>query len=384
MEVYLDNAATSYPKPEAVYQAMDHFMREVGANPGRSGHRRSLAAGRIVLAAREKVAQLLHAPDPTQIVFALNITDSLNMAIKGLVRPGDHVLTTSMEHNSVLRPLTALRNRGVIELTTVPCSVTGELAPELVAAAIRPNTAMIVLTHASNVVGTILPVTEVGQLAREQGICLVVDGAQGAGHLPVDVAAIGADIYAFTGHKSLLGPQGTGGMYVRPGLRITPWREGGTGSQSEQDVHPDFMPDCLEAGTANTVGIAGLAAGVSFLLDEGVEQIRTREERLTQRLIDGLSQYPAVTVYGPRDAARVTPVVSFTVDGMDGAEVGFRLDQEYGIACRTGLHCAPHAHKTIGTFPGGTVRFSLGCFNTTAEMDYAVHAVGEIIRTAGQ
>lgn len=379
MEVYFDNPATSWPKPEAVYQAVDRFLREVGANPGRSGHRRSLAAGRIVYEAREAVAELMHAPDPAAIVFTLNVTDSLNLAMKGILKPGDHVITTSMEHNSVMRPLTALRNKGVIELTELPCSPAGELDPAAVGKAMQGNTRMIVMSHASNVVGTIQPVQAVAALARERGVLTLIDGAQSAGSIPVDVRELDVDIYAFTGHKGLLGPQGTGGMYIREGIAIEPWREGGTGSRSEEDLQPDFLPDSLEAGTANTVGLAGLAAGVRYVRAEGVEKIQAHEQNLFGRLLDGMRQYESVIVYGPHDPKKATPVLSFNVAGMDGAEIGFRLDRDYNIACRTGLHCAPHAHKTIGSFPEGTVRFGLSHFNTLEEVDYVVSAVGAII-----
>lgn len=383
MEVYFDNPATSWPKPEAVYQAMDHFMREVGANPGRSGHRRSLAAGRIVYEAREEVARLLNAPDPAGIVFTMNVTDSLNLAMKGILRSGDHVITTGMEHNSVLRPLTALRNKGIIELTEAACSPVGELDPAEVGKAVKKNTRMVVMSHASNVVGAIQPVEAVAAIAREEGIITLIDGAQSAGSIPVDVQALSVDLYAFTGHKGLLGPQGTGGLYVREGINIGAWREGGTGSRSELDVQPDFLPDSLEAGTANTVGLAGLAAGVRFVRTEGVGKILAYERQLLKQLLDGLQQHERVRVYGPRDPAKLTPVVSCNIVGMDGGDVGFRLDRDYNIACRTGLHCAPHAHKTIGTYPQGTIRFGLSYFNTTAEVDYVVSAIGDIITQAG-
>lgn len=375
--IYLDNAATSWPKPESVYQAMDRFMRGVGASPGRSGHRLSIAAGHIALEAREAVAQLLSIDDPLRTVFTSNVTAALNLALKGLLRPGDHAITTSVEHNSVIRPLRALEAQGVA-VTVVECRPDGRLDPEGIELAIRPNSRLVVVNHASNVVGTVLPVQDIATVASRHNCWLVVDAAQTLGAYPVSVE--GVDILAFTGHKALYGPQGTGGLYIRRGLEETlePLYEGGTGSRSSQQRQPDFLPDKYESGTPNTVGLAGLAAGVHFVLEQGVEAIRAHEERLTRLLIDGLRSIPGVQVYGTGDASRQVAVVSFNVDGLAPSEVGRLLDEDFGVLCRVGLHCSPLAHQTIGTFPAGAVRFSLGWFNSAADVERAVDAVRRI------
>ncbi len=383
--IYLDNAATSWPKPPPVLAAMVRFLTEVGANPGRSGHRLSVEAGRIVYTAREAVAELFHAPDPLRVVFGPNATEGINLALRGLLRPGDHVVTSSMEHNSVMRPLRALEREGV-EVTVVPCSPEGVLDPQAVLAALRPNTRLVVLNHASNVTGTLLPVAEVGRAlrGRPQGSpLLLVDAAQSGGAIPIDMQADGIDLLAFTGHKSLYGPTGTGGLIIGERVPLEEFRpliRGGTGSRSEQEEQPDFLPDMCESGTLNAVGLAGLEAGVRWVLEWGVEAIRAHEVALSQRLSDGLREIPGVTVYGPADARLRTAVVSFNIAGMEPSEVGGRLDEEYGIMCRVGLHCAPAAHRTIGTFPSGTVRFALGAFNTREEVDAALRAVARLAR----
>ncbi|MGQ9467446.1 MAG: aminotransferase class V-fold PLP-dependent enzyme [Anaerolineae bacterium] len=381
--IYLDNAATSWPKPPQVLAAMVRFLTEVGANPGRSGHRLSVEAGRVVYAAREAVAELFHAPDPLRVVFGMNATEGLNLALRGLLRPGDHVVTSSMEHNSVMRPLRALEREG-ISVTVVACSPEGSLDPRAVLEALRPETRLVVLNHASNVTGTLLPVAEVGRaLHRMRGPLLVVDAAQSGGAVSIDVQADGIDLLAFTGHKSLYGPMGTGGLIIGERVPLGEFRpllRGGTGSRSEREEQPDFLPDMCESGTPNGVGLAGLEAGVRWVLEQGVEAIRAHEMALTQRLIEGLSAIPGVTVYGTRDPERQTAVVSFNIAGMEPSEVGMRLDEEYGIMCRVGLHCAPAAHRTIGTFPAGTVRFALGAFNTPEEVDAALRAVARLAR----
>ncbi|MDH7489550.1 MAG: aminotransferase class V-fold PLP-dependent enzyme [Anaerolineae bacterium] len=382
--IYFDNAATSWPKPPEVAEAMMHFLRDVGANPGRSGHRTAVESGRIVYAAREAVCELVNAPDPLRVAFTANVTVALNMALWGLLRPGEHVITSSMEHNSVMRPLRALERKGV-QLTVVRCSAEGLLNPADVEGAIRPNTRMIVLNHASNVAGTILPVREAGRIARAHNLFLLVDAAQTAGAYPIDVGADHIDLLAFTGHKSLLGPMGTGGLVVGPRVDVSqmePLICGGTGSRSEREEQPDFLPDMLESGTPNAVGIAGLEAGIRWVLGRGVDAIRAHEMALAQRAIDGLRAIPGVTVYGPLDAARQTATVSFNIAGMEPSEAGLRLDEEHGILCRVGLHCAPAAHKTLGTFPVGTVRFGMGVFNTADEVDAAVAAVANLAREA--
>lgn len=379
--IYLDNAATSWPKPEAMLAAMIAHQRLAGGNPGRSGHRWSLAAGRTVYETREGLARLFNIADPLRIVFTSNGTEALNIALLGLLHPGDHVVTTGMEHNSVMRPLRHLASRGV-ELTVAPCSPRGELDPRDVERALRPHTRAVILTHASNVTGTILPVAEVAAIARGRGIVTCLDAAQSAGALPIDVAALGIDLLAFTGHKSLYGPQGTGGLYIREGLdrEIAPLLRGGTGSFSEREEQPDFLPDRYESGTPNAIGLAGLGAGVDFVLATGVAAIRAREESLTRRFLDRLAGLgEEVTLYGPCNATQRTAVVSFNVAGVSPSEAALFLDERYGILCRPGLHCAPAAHRTIGSFPAGTVRFSFGFFNTEAQVDQAAAAVAALL-----
>ncbi len=383
--IYFDNAATSWPKPPGVAEAMTRYLNEIGANPGRSGHRLAVEAARVVYGAREAIAMLFNAPDPLRVVFGANVTEAINLALRGLLRPGDHVITSSMEHNSVMRPLRALEREGV-QVTVVPCSPQGSLDPAAVEQAIQSNTVMIALNHASNVVGTLLPVAEVGRIARRHNVLLLVDAAQTAGAYPIDVQADAIDLLAFTGHKSLYGPMGTGGLIIGERVdveRIEPLRRGGTGSRSEREEQPEFLPDKCESGTPNAVGLAGLGASLRWVMERGVDNIRAHEVTLTQQLIHGLRAIPGVTVYGGLDANRQTATVSFNIAAIDGSivapsEVGLRLDDEYAVLCRVGLHCAPAAHKTLGTFPVGTVRFGLGAFNTAQEVEAALDAVRQL------
>ncbi len=380
--IYLDNAATSFPKPPQVVDAIVHFLTKIGANAGRSGHRLSVEAGRIIYETREALAELFHIPDPLRIVFGHNVTEMLNLVLRGFLRPGDHVVTSSMEHNSVMRPLRALEREGV-EVTVVPCSPEGLLDPVELERALRPNTRLIVLNHASNVTGTILPVREAGRIARRYGTFLLVDAAQTAGAYPIDAEADGIDFLAFTGHKGLFGPTGTGGLYIGPRVlleELRPLKRGGTGSRSELEEQPDFLPDKYESGTQNAAGLAGLGAGVRFILETGVEEIRRHEMELTALLLEGLSSIERVRLYGPQDLSSRVGIVSFNIEGMEPSEVALALDEEFGIMCRPGLHCAPSAHKTIGTFPRGTVRFSVGFFNTREEVEKAIEAVKKIAR----
>lgn len=379
--IYFDNAATSWPKPATVVEAMSHFVTEVGASPGRSAHRLSIEAGRIIYETREALAQLFNVDDPLRIVFGLNVTEALNVALLGLLRPGDHVVTSSMEHNSLMRPLRALEEEGVIEIGVVRCSPEGFLDPDDLEAGIRLNTKMIALNHGSNVVGSLLPVAKAGSIASDYGILLLVDAAQTAGAYPLDMKSMRIDLLAFTGHKALFGPQGTGGLCI--GERVDaddlkPLKRGGTGSRSEREEQPRFLPDMCESGTPNTVGLAGLRVGVEFVLEHGVEEIRIHEVELTRRLIAGLLDIPDVTLYGGHDAEMQIATVSFNVEGLAPSEVGPMLDEGYEIMSRVGLHCAPAAHRTIGTFPVGTVRFGLSLFNTPEQVDTAVEAVREI------
>jgi len=378
--VYMDNAATSWPKPPCVVESIVSFINEVGANPGRSAHRLSIESGRIVYNTREAIAELFGAPDPLSVVFGLNVTEALNLAIRGLLSSGDHVITGSLEHNSMMRPLRAMEQEGV-EITLAPCSKEGFLDPVDIEKAIRPNTTLIALNHASNVVGALLPISEVGRIARKHGLLFLVDAAQTGGAYPVDMQSSSVDLLAFTGHKSLLGPMGTGGLIV--GERVNtglmkPLKRGGTGSYSEHEEQPDFLPDIYESGTPNVAGLAGLNAGVRWIMERTVESIRAHEVLLTQRMIDGLAAIPGVTIYGSRNARLQAPIISLEIEGIEVSEAGFRLDEEYNILCRVGLHCSPAAHRTIGTFPTGTLRFSLGIFNTEEDVDAAIDAVARL------
>jgi cysteine desulfurase/selenocysteine lyase len=381
--IYLDNAATSWPKPEAVYLAMDSLMRNTGASPGRSGHLMSLTAARIIHETREALCELFSIPDPSHMVFTSNATEALNLAIRGLLHIGDHAITSSLEHNSVMRPLRALEKKGV-EVSVVNCAADGSLDPGDIERAIRPYTKLIVLTHASNVVGTLLPVAKVGRIARDHGIPLLVDAAQSAGCYPIDVEAMNIDLLAFSGHKSLFGPQGTGGLYIRQGIesRLEPLKYGGTGSYSEHEDQPDFLPDKYESGTPNTVGLAGLGAGVRFVMQEGLANIRKKEERLAKLLLDGLAAIPGVTRYGNGDPGERVAIVSFNISRLPPSEVALQLEEDFRIMCRPGLQCSPVAHKTMGTFPQGSVRLSPGHFNSGHDVERTLEAVRQIARKA--
>jgi cysteine desulfurase/selenocysteine lyase len=380
--IYLDHAATSWPKPPAVLQAMTDYLERAGGNPGRSGHRLSIAAARYVYDTRAALAELFHAPDPLRIVFTLNVTYALNLAIRGLVRPGDHVVTSGIEHNSVMRPLRALEKQGVV-LSLVQCRQDGTLDSEKMRQAITPGTRLVVVNHASNVMGTILPITDIAQMAHKAGAWLLVDAAQTAGTLPIDVGAMGIDLLAFTGHKGLQGPPGTGGLVIgsqMPAEDLVPLVRGGTGSRSEFEEQPDMLPDKYESGTQNGVGIAGLGAGIKWVLERNVDSIQEHELELATALADGLRAIKGVTVYGPCDRKLSVAVVSCRVDGVRVSNIGLRLDDEFDILCRVGLHCAPAAHKTLGTFPEGTVRLAPGVFTS---MDDIRTTVGAFQKMAG-
>jgi len=380
--LYFDNAATSWPKPPEVAAAMLRFMQEVGANPGRSGHRFSIEAGRVVEATRERVCALFNAPDPLRVVFGANVTEALNLVLYGLLRPGDHVITSSMEHNAMMRPLRYLEQQG-LDLTILPCRPDGTLDIGLLQPAIRKNTVLLALNHASNVAGTLLPIAEAGRIARQHGLLMLVDTAATAGAVPIDMDADAIDLLAFTGHKSLLGPTGTGGLLigerVDPG-RLRPLIRGGTGSRSEYEEQPEFLPDRFESGTLNAVGLAGLNAGIGWILERGVSALQAELREKTQALIDGLKSIPRLQVHGTHDARRQTACISFNIDGLSPSEAGFRLDEEFDLQVRIGLHCAPAAHRTLDTFPGGGIRFAPGVFTTPADIERALDAVWQIAR----
>jgi len=359
---------------------MVRFLAEVGATPGRSGHRLSLEAGRIVLDVREKVARLFNAAGPLRVVLTCNATEALNLVLTGLLRPGDHVLATGLEHNSVMRPLSRLAGEGVV-VSPLSHGPDGALDLDDVRAAMRGGPRLVVVNHASNVTGRVQPVAEIAELAHERGALVLVDAAQSAGCVPIDIERDGIDFLAFPGHKSLYGPQGTGGLVFGRNAdhrAIRPLKTGGTGSRSEHLVHPEGLPDRFEAGTPNAVGLAGLGAGLDFVLAEGVDRIRDHEEALCVRLVVGLSRIPGVLLHGLAQPGSRTATVSFTMEGLPVSQVGLSLDEEFGVLARVGLHCAPEAHRTTGTFPSGTVRFSLGRFNTTEHVDAAVAAVAAL------
>ncbi|MDO9087253.1 MAG: aminotransferase class V-fold PLP-dependent enzyme [Anaerolineaceae bacterium] len=380
--IYFDSAATSWPKPPGVAAAMLDYLERVGANPGRSGHRASIEAGRIMYQTRELVAETFNCNDPMRVAFTLNITQAINLVLQRLLKPGDHVLTSSMEHNSVMRPLRALEHEGV-ELNCVACDVEGKLNPVDLEKLILPHTRLIVLNHASNVSGTILPLREVAEITRKHNILLLVDAAQTAGVLPIDIQADQIDFLTFTGHKSLYGPTGTGGVIFGERVDIEmvrPLTRGGTGSRSEREEQPDFLPDRFESGTQNVVGLAGLGASLKWLQELGISELRLQEEELCAYLLHGLKGIPGITIYGPKESIQQTATVAINLAGYSPAELGLILDDEYGILCRAGLHCAPAAHRTLGTFPTGSVRISLGAFHQKRDIDSVLQALQNISR----
>lgn len=379
--IYLDHAATSWPKPPAVVQAMAEFLVDAGGNPGRSGHRLSIAAGRVVYDAREAVAELFGVTDPLRVIFTQNATHALNLALNGLLRAGDRVVTTGIEHNAVMRPLRWLERQGVT-IDVAPCMSDGALDLEAYRAALRTPARLVVANHASNVMGTLLPVSDMVRDAHTAGAYFLLDAAQTAGCVPLDMRSLGVDLLAFTGHKGLYGPPGTGGLILGHSFdtaALEPLQRGGTGSRSESEEQPPDLPDRYESGTPNGVGIAGLGAGIRWVLSQGVDAIRAHERALTNLLLTGLSELPGVRCYGPADAGRRTGVISFTVAGRRVSEIGLRLDEEHGVLARVGLHCAPAAHRTLGTFPEGTIRFAVGADTTDADIRIAVQAVRQVI-----
>jgi cysteine desulfurase / selenocysteine lyase len=381
--IYLDHAATSWPKPKEVIAAMSDFHERAGGNPGRSGHRLSIEAGRIVYNARETLAEFFNVSDPLKLVFTANATQAINLCLYGLLRPGDHIIASSIEHNAVMRPLSDLASKGV-RLSIIPCDRDGSIDPEAVRQAMRSNTKLVAMTHASNVAGTILPIAVIAAIAHQSKALLLVDAAQTAGAVPIDMQAMDIDFLAFTGHKGLQGPQGTGGLVIgdrAPADALAPLWRGGTGSRSESEIQPEDLPDKYESGTLNGPGIAGLGAGVRCIMKQGIEAIRAKEIALTRKLIEGLGSIDGVTIHGPADAACRSALVSFTVAGRRVSEIGLKLDEEFGILSRVGLHCAPSAHRIIGTFPEGTVRFAIGPSTTKEEIALAVEAVKKIVQT---
>lgn len=377
--IYFDNAATTFPKPIEVIEAVSDCLKNYCANPGRGGHKLSLQSGRVILEARELLAELYNSDSPDNIILTHNATEALNLALKGYLKKGSHVITTSMEHNSVMRPLKALEQLG-IETTVVQCNREGEIDIRDIEKEIRKETTLITATHASNVVGTIMPIYEIGALAQNYNLEFLVDASQTAGVYEIDVDKMNISMLAFTGHKSLMGPQGTGGLYIRDGLELNPLKEGGTGSKSESLYQPDILPDRYESGTHNTPGVAGLCAGINFIKNIGLDNIRKHEQQLVNYFLDGLKELKQVKVYGTKDIKKQAPVVSINIGDIGSSEVSYILDQTFDIATRSGLHCSPMAHKTLGTMEQGTVRFSFGYFNTKEEIETAIAAIAQISR----
>jgi cysteine desulfurase family protein len=381
--IYLDNAATSYPKPEEVYRGMESFVRAAGANPGRGGHRRAVEAEAMIQDTRRLLAQLFGCRRPERVIMAHNATDGLNMAIKGVLRRGDHVITSVLEHNSVSRPLNQMEVDGVITLTRLPANGRHLLDPDDVARAFTGKTRLVAITHASNVTGTIQPVAAIGRLARERGALLLVDAAQSAGVVPIDVERDLIDLLAFTGHKGLLGPTGTGGLVVGERAEVAPWREGGTGGDSSSPVQPSEFPHRLEGGTPNVFGIAGLREGIRILLARGVDSVLPHERRLLATFYRALEKPERAQWHGAERALQTdgegrVGLVSLNLPGYAPAELGAILDERFDIAVRPGLHCAPYAHQHLGTFPQGTVRLSVGLLTTEDDMQRAAVAFNEI------
>ena len=392
-QLYLDNASTSFPKPREVSDAVYHYMTGVGSNIGRGGYASAYAAEETVFAARQLLCDFFGGDDPKNVVFTKNITESLNVLLRGLLHAGDHVLVSAMEHNAVMRPLQLLGHElaadeqpsaAAITFSRIPCDREGNLQLAYLPKLMRANTKAIIMTHASNVCGTLLPVAMVGAFCKEQGLFFILDSAQSAGLFPINMQELGVDALAFTGHKGLLGPQGIGGFILREHMveQVAPLLVGGTGSLSHTERTPGFMPDKFEAGTLNLPGIAGLAAGVGWLKERGLERIRAHELALTAQLLAGLAtleQQGLLRIVGRRDCEQRTSVVSIAHTHQDIALVAYELAEKYGIATRVGLHCAPNAHKTLGTYPTGTLRFSLGWHNNEAEVATALAALKEVL-----
>ncbi|MCW8860652.1 MAG: aminotransferase class V-fold PLP-dependent enzyme [Deltaproteobacteria bacterium] len=376
--IYLDNAATSHPKPESVYLAVMETMR-AGGSPGRGSYRQAMDAERLLFETRELLAELFNVPNSERFIFAPNATMAINQALFGLLKPGDRVVTTSIEHNAVARPLRALEDRGVNVVKVPADPATGRVdLVSLKQVCLALPTRLLVVNHCSNVIGTIQPLEQLGTWCRQQKILFMVDGSQTAGAIPIDVKTTGIDLFAAPGHKSLLGPQGTGFLYVAEGIELAPLIYGGTGSNSHSDLQPEGFPERLECGTLNLPGLAGLRAGLIYLQQSGIEQIRCRELELVSKLLAGLNNIKNLKIYGPLEAEQRCAVISFNLEGRDPAEVGYLLDQQKYISVRVGLHCAPDAHRTIGTYPEGTIRVSPGYATTDAEVAYFLEAIDDI------
>ena len=381
-KIYLDNGATSFPKPKEVVDAVYEYMTSVGVNINRGGYQSAYDVASIVLETREMLCNMFNGMDCRNVAFTKNITESMNIVLKGFLKPGDHILCSSIEHNAVMRPLVQLAKTGV-EFDRIPANERGEMDVDAIEGLIKPNTVAIVCTHASNVYGTINPIDKIGEIAYEHGLKFFVDTAQTAGILPIDMQEMHIDALCFTGHKSLLGPQGIGGFILDDDMvkKIDPLITGGTGSISHTEETPEFMPDRFEAGTMNLPGILGLNAGLKWLNEKGLDNVIKGELELTQHFIDGLKPLidaGKIKLYGMPGIEGRVGVVSIQTTEVDLAEAAFRLDLEYGIMTRVGMHCAPHAHQVLGSYPTGTIRFSFGNFNTIEDVDAAIKALTEI------
>ncbi|MBN2174351.1 MAG: aminotransferase class V-fold PLP-dependent enzyme [Bacteroidales bacterium] len=377
--IYLDNSATAFPKPEEVYKFMDNFYRNHGVNPGRSGFDAAIETEEVVHNTRKLLTDLFNGADPNRLTFSYNASDSLNMIIQGLAQKGDHVVTTFLEHNSVLRPLHHLEMDGIIEVTHVMFDEKGYIHPDDIKKAIKRNTKMVVVNHSSNVIGTIQPLAEIGKICKEKGVYFIVDASQSAGAVPIDMKAMNIDVICFTGHKCLMGPTGIGGSYMMEDVPVRYTRYGGTGVRSAVKTHLDEFPYRLEVGTLNVLGVAGLNAGVKWITEQGIENIHRKEMQLWKKLKSGLQNIAGVITYCANGSENQNPVLCFNINGFEAGDVGTMLDVDYNIATRTGLHCAPKVHEGLGTVEiHGTVRFSIGPFNTEEHIDTAIEAVREI------
>jgi cysteine desulfurase family protein len=379
--IYLDNAATTYPKPRAILEAMIETYSRMGVSPGRGSYDLAVEAEEFVDRTRQKLARFFNAPDPNRVIFANNATDALNLAMQGLCKRGDHVVSTRLEHNSVLRPLYHLHQRGLIEYDLAPFDKRGFVDPQAIAKAIRANTRLVIVCHASNVLGTVQPIPEIARVCHQRHVPLLIDAAQSAGVIPIDMGAWQVSAVAFTGHKSLFGPTGIGGLVIHPELDIQSTRFGGTGVDSKSLIHTQTFPHRLEAGTINLLGVIGLSEGLDFVMTEGLDSIHQREMGLLARLRDGLSALDRVTLYCQDDLSGHLGIITANVEGIAPEDIEAILDADFNIAVRSGLQCAPLVHETLGTSPEGGVRFSLGPFNTREDIDRAIEAMGVIVRS---
>jgi cysteine desulfurase / selenocysteine lyase len=373
--IYCDNAATTFPKPLAVYDAVLHYMKDVGANPGRSSHALTHHADTVVFDTREQCAALFNGADSSRIVFTFNATEALNTAMFGLLNPGDSVAVSPMEHNAVMRPLRFLQRERHITIKQMPSTTNGVIDLDALDTVLKSGIRLVIINHASNICGTIQPLEAIGALVHRHNSLLLVDAAQSAGSLPIDVQNMHIDLLAFSGHKGLYGPQGTGALYIGSAITLRPLKFGGTGSKSESEEQPDFLPDAFESGTLNAPGIAGLGAGIDFINRQTVPVIRQHGIELTRHFLDALCSIPSIATHGVSTPETMLPTISLTINNKDPGEIARRLSDEFGICCRMGLHCAPAAHRTLGTFPNGTLRFSFGYFNTHDDIDTLISAL---------